>query len=257
MPPNLLRLARDLQRRKARRRRRLALAEGARLVRDALDAGVSVRGVLIAPAFEASPLGDELLSTLMDRAIAVTRVPPRALAQAAETDTPQGIVAIVELPRWPLEALTPEPAQPVIVLDRVQDPGNVGALFRTAFALGAKGAVLLRGTADPANPKVLRASMGACFRLPIAALSDAEFASWVAGIEAEVWVAATGGTPLSRVGRAERVALVFGNEGAGVRPAVRALARRTVAIPLARGAESLNVAVAAGILLYELQHGRR
>jgi TrmH family RNA methyltransferase len=140
----------------------------------------------------------------------------------------------------------------VLVLDGVQDPGNVGTLIRTAFALGAAGGILLPGTAEPSNPKVMRAAMGATFRLPWAVATAGEFRGWVRETDAAVWAGAADGTPVHRLSPPERLVLVVGNEGAGVRPEVRELARVSVAVPLARGAESLNVAVAAGIVLFEV-----
>ncbi|HEU4954335.1 MAG TPA: RNA methyltransferase, partial [Gemmatimonadales bacterium] len=157
---------------------------------------------------------------------------------------------------WRLEDLTPEPGRPVVVLDAVQDPGNVGTILRTALGLGGAGVVALKGTADLHNAKVVRGSMGALFRLPAVAADVTEYLAWAKAAGVETWVTAADGEPLRRPGDARsprpRVALVLGNEGAGVGAALSAAARRRVAIPLAPGAESLNVAVAAGILLYEV-----
>lgn len=252
MTPNLVSLVRDLQRRKGRRRRGLAVAEGVRLVEEAIAAGVPLRGVVAADELDAGPRGTALLENLRRHNVPIVTVTPRTLEQLADTDTPQGVLAVVEPPRWPLADIRPGHHAPVLVLDGVQDPGNVGTLIRTAFALGAAGAVLLPGCAEPSNPKILRAAMGATFRLPWANAADGEFRGWVRETGAVVWAAAADGTPVQRLGAPERLALVVGNEGAGVRPAVRELARASVAIPLARGAESLNVAVAAGIVLFEV-----
>jgi TrmH family RNA methyltransferase len=256
MTPNLVSLVRDLQRPQARRRRGLTLAEGIRLVEEALAVGVRFRGAVVAADLGRTPRGTALLEALATHGVPLVEVAPRTMAQLAGTETPQGVLAVLEPPRWAAEAIRPRPAAPVLVLDGVQDPGNVGALLRTAYALGAAGALLLPGTADPANPKVLRGAMGATFRLPWAALDDAGFRRWVEAAGAVIWAAAAEGTPLGRVGPPESLALVVGNEGAGVRAAVRELASTTVAIPLARGAESLNVAVAAGILLFWATRGR-
>ncbi len=255
MTSNLVSLVRDLQRRKGRRRRGLAVAEGVRLVEDALAAGVRLEGVVVANDLDTGPRGAALLEALLAHDIPVVAVTPRTLEQLADTDTPQGVIAVLEPPRWPLEEIRPARGAPVLVLDAVQDPGNVGTLIRTAFALGAAGAVLLPGTAEPSNAKVLRAAMGATFRLPWAPVSESEFPAWVRQVEATVWVTAADGTPVRRLPPPERLALVVGNEGAGVRPTIRELSRTSVAIPLARGAESLNVAVAAGIVLFEVARG--
>jgi TrmH family RNA methyltransferase len=155
-----------------------------------------------------------------------------------------------------------------LVIDGVQDPGNVGTLIRTAHALGAAGTVVLRGTADPTSPKALRAAMGATFRHPVVSLDDAGFIAWARRHDVTLWAAAADGTPLYRAlgrsggkgdeGRRDGgpIAVIVGNEGAGIRPQLNAVAAQRVAIPLAQGAESLNVAVAAGILLYEVTRGR-
>ena len=232
------------------------VAEGVRLVEEALAAGVPIQGALASPPLQQSPRGAALLASLASHAVPVEEIPERELARLADTDTPQGILAVIDPPRWTLADIRPSAGAPVLVLDGVQDPGNVGALLRTAYALGAPGAILLKGTADPAHPKVMRAGMGATFRLPTAAAQDGELSAWVSGRDVTVWTAAAEGAALGRLTPPERLALVVGNEGAGARPYVRSLAQQQVAIPLARGVESLNVAVAAGIVLYEVQRGR-
>ncbi len=143
-----------------------------------------------------------------------------------------------------------------VALDGVQDPGNVGTILRTAHALGAAGLVALPGTAELTNPKVVRGSMGSLFHLRAVETSTQEFLEWVTGKGVEVWISAADGTPLARSpsgSRARRppVALVLGNEGAGISSAIEAVGQRRVGIALGPGAESLNVAVAAGILLHE------
>lgn len=252
MATNLVSLVRDLQRRKGRRRRGLAVAEGVRLVEDAVAAGVRLEGVVAANDLDTSPRGAALLDSLAAHDVAVETVTPRVLEQLADTDTPQGVIAVLEPPRWSPADVRPARGAPVLVLDAVQDPGNVGTLIRTAFALGAGGALLLPGTAEPSNPKVMRSAMGATFRLPWAPVDDGALAGWVREVDATVWVTAADGTPLRRLQPPERLALVVGNEGAGVSAGVRKLARTSVAVPLARGAESLNVGVAAGIILFEV-----
>jgi TrmH family RNA methyltransferase len=255
MTSNLVTLVRNLQRRKGRKRSGSTVAEGVRLVEEALAAGVGCRGVLVDREFGRNPRGAQLLEQLAAHAVQVEEIAERELKQLADTDTPQGIVAVITPPTWTLAEVKPAPSQPVIVLDCVQDPGNVGTLLRTAFALGSAGAILLPGTADLFNPKVIRAGMGATFRLPTAPAQDGEFAAWLERHGADLWAAAGEGTSLGRLRPPEHLAVVVGNEGAGVRPLIRSMARHSVAIPLARGAESLNVAVAAGILLHEVRRG--
>ena len=264
---NLQSTIRDLQRRKARGRRGLALIEGVRLVEEALAAGVTFTGALVAPDLARTARGTALVAELEGHAVGVEEVGARVLAQLADTETPQGIIAVIEPRRWTASDFAPAPGAVALVIDGVQDPGNVGTLIRTAQALGAAGTVVLRGTADPTSPKALRAAMGATFRHPVVSLDDAGFIAWARKHGVTLWASAADGVPLHRAldrglgkGGAGRVdgpiAVIVGNEGAGIRPQLNAVAAQRVAIPLAQGAESLNVAVAAGILLYEVTRGR-
>jgi TrmH family RNA methyltransferase len=258
---NLLSTIRDLQRRKARGRRGLALIEGVRLVEEALAAGIAFRGALVSPDLSRTARGTELVAELARHAVPVEETGVRAFAQLADTETPQGIMAVIEAPRTRVEDFVPRPDAVALVIDGVQDPGNVGTLIRTAHALGAAGTVVLRGTADPTSPKALRAAMGATFRHPVVSLDDTGFIAWARRHGVTLWASATDGTPLYRAlpsaGRGRGpIAVIVGNEGAGIRPQLNAVAAQRVAIPLAQGAESLNVAVAAGILLYEVTRGR-
>ena len=162
----LLTTIRDLARRRGRERRGLALAEGVRLVEEALAADVPVRGAAVSPALEATPRGAALKAALAARAVPLLEVSPAELDGLADTEHPQGVVAVVEPRQWSLGDVPSSPGSIVVVLDAVQDPGNVGTVLRTALGLGADGVVALKGTAELTNPKVLRGSMGAAFRLP-------------------------------------------------------------------------------------------
>ena len=257
--PNLTSTIRDLKRRKARGRRGLALVEGVRLVEEAHTAGLRISGVVVAPELARTTRGTELRAVLERHAVPVQEVPAKLFATLADTDSPQGIMAVVEPRRWTPDGVPLEGAPMLLVIDGVQDPGNVGTLLRTAHALGARASVVLRGTADVWGPKALRAAMGATFRHPVIGFDDAGFIAWARRHEVTLWATASDGEPLSRA-LAQRepgvIAVLVGNEGAGIRPHLNAVSARRVAIPLAPGAESLNVAVAAGILLYEVTHGR-
>ena len=253
MASNLISLARNLQQRKGRSRRGLTLAEGVRLVEEALAAEVPFRGVLSSRSLANNERGSALLGELGAHAIPIEELPDRDLATVAATESPQGVVAVIEHPRFDLSEINPLPRHPILVLDGVQDPGNVGTLLRTAFALGSPGTIILKGTADITNPKVLRAAAGASFRLPAAVATDEDLAAWLDRSGTTLWVTDATGSPLQRLEPPANLAVVVGNEGAGVRPALATLARNRVAFPLARGAESLNVAVAAGIIIHEVQ----
>lgn len=253
----------DLQRRKARGKRGLALIEGVRLVEEALSAGLPIRGALVSQDLGRTARGVTLRAELERHAITVEEITERTFAKLADTDSPQGILAVIEPPAWTPEDVRLANGQAVLVIDAVQDPGNVGTLVRTAHALGAAGTVVLRGTADVNGPKALRAAMGASFRHPVLSFDDAGFIAWTKKHGVILWAAASDGIPLHRAlkqdGKGKSggpIGVIVGNEGAGIRPHLNAVSTVRVAIPLAQGAESLNVAVAAGILLYEVLRGR-
>jgi RNA methyltransferase, TrmH family len=260
MSSSLQTLIRDLHRRRGRERRGLALAEGVRLVEEALAGGIGIKGAAVSPTLESTTRGNSLKAALAGQGVRLEDVSENELEQLADTEHPQGVVAVIEPRRWTWVDLQLVPGTALLVLDGVQDPGNVGTLLRTGQGLGAAGVVALKGTADLTNPKVLRSAMGASFRLPAVAATPEEFVAWCRLQRSEIWVADTEGESVDRMPRRtpERapVALVLGNEGAGVSEQLEQSADRRVAIPLARGVESLNVAVAAGILLYEVTRAR-
>lgn len=246
-------LIRDLRLRRGRERRMLALAEGVRLVEEALTAGIGIPHAAVSPSLEATPRGVALKAALVGRGVPLAEFADRALAELADTEHPQGVIAVIEPRRWTLDSLTPGAGAVVVVLDAVQDPGNVGAIARTALGLGASGLIALKGTAELTNPKVLRGSMGALFQLPAVSATDEECLAWLDRIGGVLWVTDSEGERPGGQRLTAPVALVLGNEGAGVRAALASKASRRLAIPLAGGVDSLNVAVAAGILLYEVR----
>jgi TrmH family RNA methyltransferase len=155
------------------------------------------------------------------------------------------VLALVRMPQWsPADVLRGTPL--VVVLDGVQDPGNAGAILRTAEAFGATGAVFLKGTVSPSNPKCLRASAGSAFRLPVVTEIPPGLDLFAADPRAKCLAA--------EARFASPCAIVIGSEGSGVRPEVAASATG-IKIPTT-GVESLNAAVAAGILLYEARRQR-
>ncbi len=178
-------------------------------------------------------------------------VPQHVMQALCNTVTPQGIAAVVKLPPAPaLKAL----GHKIIVLDDVQDPGNVGTILRTADAAGFTGAILSTGSADPFSPKCLRATMGSIFRMPILltgclsatleALKPQGFSILAAELSQDDF--------FRRQGVQSCYGLIIGNEGSGISPAVSAVATHHLALPMAGGAESLNAAIAAGIMMYDL-----
>jgi TrmH family RNA methyltransferase len=248
----LLSLARDLKRRKARDREGVFVVEGIRAVEELLRSTLSVRGLLVAPKLIDSPRGAALVESAKAKGLDVVDVDEKEFRSAAETDSPQGIVAIAETPKRSVSTLATTGPMRLVLLDAVQDPGNVGTIIRTAAALGANATIALPGSVDVWNAKVVRSAMGAHFHHPAFHASWEDVESFLAGTSTPLWAADAGGEKLPDKAPS-RLALAVGNEGSGLSPAVRAASARVVSLPIADMIESLNVAVATGILLHELR----
>ena len=249
----ILTLARDLTRRKARDRSGLFVAEGIRTVEELLASTLPIQGALTCDLIDRTPRGAALVAQLHARDIDVTRVSEREFLSASDTEHPQGILAVATQPTDTLEGLALPATARLLVLDGVQDPGNVGTLLRTAAALGVTATVVLPGTADPWNAKVVRSAVGIQFRHRTVGSTEDDLIGWLRAHEVPLWGAALEGRPIDAVAPPARLALAVGNEGAGLKPSVRDACAGLVALPMAPGVESLNVAVAAGIALYALR----
>jgi RNA methyltransferase, TrmH family len=249
----LLTLARDLRRRRARERQRLFVAEGVRAVEELLASPLAVTGLLVAPQLTDAPRGTALLEAARRRTIDLSHVDEREFASAAETESPQGVLAIAEIPSRRLTDLKLAVHARIVVLDAVQDPGNVGTILRTSAALGAAAVLATPGTVDLWNAKVVRSAMGALFHNPAFMCTWAELDTFRASNAVALWGAEAQGTPLDRLQPPDRLALVVGNEGAGLSSEGRGRIAQFVSIPIGSAVESLNVAVATGIILYQLR----
>jgi len=242
---------RALLRRKHREDTGRFLAEGVRVAEDLLASPLNVEWAMTSSSLGDNPRGAALVGLLQSRGIARREVPPEHFARLAATEHPQGILLVAEIPVMTLDALaSPAPTPAVLLLDGIQDPGNFGTLVRTAEALGAAGIVALPGTVDPWNAKAVRAAAGSSFRVPLVQAEWSNAASWLRDRGYRLLAAEVGGEAAR--GGTGRLAIVMGNEGAGVSPQIRAEADGTIGIALRGRAESLNVAAAGAILLYEL-----
>jgi RNA methyltransferase, TrmH family len=247
--------------------------EGARLVEETLLSGCRIQAVLFS---ESGKRHHQRLSPIIDRpemAFPTLYTTDRLFEGLADTEHPQGVAALVQPRGTSFDDLVRAPASAcaplLVVLAGVQDPGNVGTILRTAAAFGATGAATaasgISGTASPYSPKALRASAGAALHLPIlagAALSILLAQFKVAGIRtlaSSAYEPRDGGQPLLapwEVDWCEPVALLVGNEGAGLPEEVERSSDARIRIPMARGVESLNAAAAAAILFYEAARQR-
>jgi RNA methyltransferase, TrmH family len=236
----------------------LALVEGIRLLNDALEAGVKIREGAVSPRVLESPRGRELLQALAARGTAVRVLDDRLLAVISEVETSQGLLALVERPSF-TDAHLFRGTPLILVAVGIQNPGNLGGLLRTAEAAGATGAILTEGTADPFSWKALRGSMGSAFRLPH--LGGLSIRNALALLKSQgVSTVAAYATASVRYDEADLrgpAAFLFGNEGSGLPPEIMHAADQRVGIAMQGSVESLNVSVAAGILLFEAARQRR
>ncbi len=230
----------------------MTVVEGVRCAREALSAGASVRLAVVAPRLATLAGGSEL-ETRVRMMAPVGDTTDRELGSLSDAESHQGVLLVCACERRPLSEL--DTAGRYVVLDGVQDPGNVGTLIRSAHAFGLDGLIALKGTADLWSPKVLRASAGSAFHLALAVSTATELVDWArrGGLGLKVAEASRARAPIPSVGCGW--ALVIGNEGSGVGEAIREAADLTVGVPMAGGAESLNAAVAGSILMYLFTRG--
>jgi TrmH family RNA methyltransferase len=248
--------------------------EGPKLIRDALRSGLEAEALLVSESAERE--ADEILRAASDTEAGISRsrilrTTDKLFQSVAATEAPQGVAALFRQRAWGLEDVlrgTGEirgTAPLAIVLAELQDPGNVGTILRSAEAFGATGAVTTRGTADPWSPKALRASAGAALRLPV--LRGMAIPVLLAQLRlARVKIYATGAAAADAVSQShlmeradlrEPVAIFIGNEGAGLPAEVKRAADAMLTIPIRADVESLNAAVAASIVLYEVARQRQ
>lgn len=230
------------------------LLEGRKAVLDALSRStVRVREVWVAE--DADPeLLDALDRAAQGRAAAVGLAPARALERASDTVTPQGVLAVADDVAWRPEDLVGGARGPLLLLDRVQDPGNVGAVVRVAAAFGASGILVGEGTADPLGAKALRASAGTAVAIPFARGPLAALLPLFAAASLPVWLLDGAPPPAGDASSLwaappapPRFVLAVGSEGRGPSDELRRAAARTISIPISPTVESLNAAVAVGI----------
>ena len=245
-----IKLAARLHRRRHRQAHGLCLLEGTRLVQDALTIGAAFHTCFItAPAADAQPD----LAAQLQQACPLYLVPPRHSRQDQRDRIAAEHRAVAHIPELPL----PSAAALSLILDGVQDPGNAGTLLRTAAAAGADQVLLAPGCVDPFNGKVLRAAMGAHFRVPIRVLETWEAVRDALPAGQPLYLASAQGSILyDEVDWSEPSALVLGSEAHGASSQMQERAK-TVAVPMAAATESLNVAAAGAVILFEAARQRR
>ena len=226
--------------REYRRSSGLFFGEGPKLLAEALKAGTAIEAVVTARGVDLPGL----------------EVPADLLQSLCGTKTPQGALFLAKMPSLaPPERLT---GGRWLVLDGLQDPGNVGTIWRTADALGADGLLLVNHCADPFSPKTVRATMGACFRLPVYEMEARALPGLLERSGLPLYATALREDTVNiKTAQLDRCAVVIGSEGRGVSQELLELSKKTVKIPMRERCESLNAAVAAAVILWEMGRGSR
>lgn len=251
-----IKLARALRQRKQRDETGLFLVEGIHHVGEALAAGAQVEYLCYAPELLVSPFAQQLIEQQSARGLACYAVTPEIFASLAEKENPQGLLAVVHQPHLTLDHLTPQHFSLGVALVAPQDPGNVGTILRTIDAVGASGLLLLNSSVDPYHPSAVRASMGALFWHPVVSASFAEFAQWAKQHSYHLYGSSAHASVDYRSAdySVRPIILLLGSEREGLSADQTAICEQVIRLPMKGHVSSLNLAVAAGIMLYAMEN---
>lgn len=228
------------------------VVEGVRLVEEALEAGWDTKLVLYTR--DTDPRRQAILEGFAARGVPIELVSEQVMRAASDTQSPQGMLAVLSLRSLP----PPEKPDFIFIPDGVRDPGNLGSMLRSAAASGADLVCLPAGTVDVFSPKVVRAGMGAHFRLPLMVATWQEIAARLQQARVQIYLAAAGqGTAYTHADFRTPLALVIGGEASGAGEFIHSIPCRPLHIPMTREVESLNAAAAAAVLLFEVLRQRQ
>lgn len=224
------------------------LCEGEKMLEEALESGIVIENILMD---EKQPCSKLLLKKALENGAKACTVPQKLLAVVSNVETPQGIVFTCK--RSDRQIADLRGTNRLIVLDGLQDPGNMGTILRTADAFDIDGVILCEGCTDYTSPKVVRATMGAIFRIPIITAKRADTFSYLKAHNIPIYAAALSENSVSiTAANLKRAAVIIGNEGSGVSEEVLRLCDKPIIIPMKGRAESLNASVAASIIMWEM-----
>ncbi|SDF23703.1 TrmH family RNA methyltransferase [Sporolituus thermophilus] len=249
----------SLKQKKYRDEYNLFAVEGIRLVEEAAGSAWRPAICFYTEKAAAAKRVQSTLEILAAKGCRIVEVSDNVYTKITDTDQPQGILCVMEKKQYTFSDLQASDRALIVILDNVQDPGNIGTVVRTADAAGCCGVILTKGCADLFSGKTVRATMGSLFHLPvITGVTEQEVAAFLEQRNIRLLATALDASSLYHdVDLRGPVAIVFGNEGAGVSKAILEKADERVYIPLYGRAESLNVAVAAAVILYEARRQRR
>jgi TrmH family RNA methyltransferase len=229
------------------------LAEGLKLVIDAVDLGWTLRTLIYAKAQRGKPQVEKIAALTVARGGLVLEVTEKVLTAITRRDNPQAVIAVFEQKLTRLDDIDPKANETWIALDRVRDPGNLGTIIRTADAAGAAGVILIGETVDPFSTETVRATMGSIFAVPLARVPESQFLDWTAKTGPLVVGSHLKGSVDYRTVnyKGNAVVLLMGNEQAGLPDTLARSCSRLARIPQVGRADSLNLAIATGVMLFE------
>ncbi|WP_031516052.1 23S rRNA (guanosine(2251)-2'-O)-methyltransferase RlmB [Desulfofalx alkaliphila] len=249
---------RKLGRRQFRLKERKFIIEGVRFVEELLGSGWQVQSLFYSTKLLENSRGKKLLEQAKGRKIDCWQISENLFKELADTETPQGVLALVDMPCYDIQHILTASNPLLVVVDGVQDPGNLGTIIRSADAAAATGVITLKGTVDLYNPKTLRSTMGSIFHLPIITEQQPNETVNILkqkGIKIVVGEP-RGGVDINQINLTQPVALVVGSEAKGAGTEITKAADLNATIPMPGNAESLNVSVACGVMLYEVVRQR-
>lgn len=254
----LIKEVRALRNKSGREEKGLYFIEGARFVAEALKENIRIRYVVVSETFSSGSGSYELLKKLNDTEINCYVVPDSLFASISDTQTPQGILAVLGLERKQLMDAELSGGL-LVILDTIKDPGNMGAIIRTADAAGCTGVIVPDGCVDVFNPKVLRSTMGSIFHVPVYHCSNIVEAMNIARDSGFILCAAhlEGSISIYEADLSGQVALIIGSEAEGIGNETAENSDLLIRIPMEGRAESLNASVAAGIMIFEAMRQKK
>jgi TrmH family RNA methyltransferase len=246
---------RALEMRKERKATGLFVAEGASILVTARDAGFVPTSLVFQAGAASSPMARSLIGTALAAGADVLEVSEAVLAKLSSKDNPQAMLGVFRQ-RWAELPKKPAADDCWLALEEVRDPGNLGTIIRTVDAVGAKGVILIGNSCDPYSRETVRATMGSVFAVPLVRVSREEFLAWRAGWRGDVvGTHLDGREDFRRAAYKAPVLLVMGSEGPGLSDSLTRACSKLVKIPMAGKLDSLNLAVATALTLYQIRGG--
>jgi len=261
----LIKKIKSLKVKKYRELNGLFFIEGKRFVEEALLSGADIEHIIVSREMEKDTEISRLITMGREKAKEIIAVSQNVLNEISDTTTPQGILAVVKMKKYSLEDIVPEendnlcdnikenPCRHYVILDGIQDPGNMGTIIRTADAAGFNGVIVSKGCVDLYNPKVLRSTMGSVFHIPVYFSDDlAETLDKLKSRAVKIYASHLNATKnYYEVDMTRNAAIIIGSEANGISDISVEMADELIKIPMPGKAESLNASVAAGLLMYE------